>query len=86
MAAAKSGTGLNRARNAMPSFVEEALRQRDLVGAYEARPPYQRNDYLGWITRAKREETRMKRLEQMLAELKQGDVYMKMAWGPGRSP
>jgi hypothetical protein len=38
-------------------------------------PDYQRNDYLSWITRAKREETQQKRLEQMLDELERGHVY-----------
>ena len=50
------------------------------MAAYRARPPYQRNDYLGWIDRAKRPETKARRLQQMLDELEQGDVYMKMAW------
>jgi hypothetical protein len=42
-------------------------------------PPYQQNDYIGWITRARRPETQEKRLDQMLEELEKGDVYMKMA-------
>lgn len=71
---------LSRDINPMPDQVREALRARGLVDAYEARPDYQRNDYLGWIARAKREETRRKRLDQMLDELERGDVYMKMAW------
>ncbi len=50
--------------------------------AYEDRPPYQRNDYLAWIARAKREDTRRKRLNQMLDELEAGDRYMKMSWRP----
>jgi len=50
------------------------------MAAYRARPPYQRNDYLGWIDRAKRPQTKARRLQQMLDELEQGDVYMKMAW------
>ena len=45
---------------------------------YERRPRYQRNDYLGWIARAKRPETREKRIRQMLDELRSGGVYMKM--------
>ena len=53
------------------------------MDAYRARPPYQRNDYLGWIDRAKRPETKERRLGQMLAELEQGDLYMKMAWRGG---
>jgi uncharacterized protein YdeI (YjbR/CyaY-like superfamily) len=68
----------------MPDYVERALVERGLMEAYRERPPHQRNDYVGWIDRAKREETRMRRLEQMLDELDAGDVYMKMEWRPGR--
>jgi uncharacterized protein YdeI (YjbR/CyaY-like superfamily) len=64
----------------MPEFFREALEARGLMDAYNDRPPYQRNDYIGWITRAKRPETQQKRLNQMLDELEKGDVYMKMAW------
>ena len=64
----------------MPEFLRDALEERGLMAAYDRRPPYQRNDYIGWITRAKREETVRKRLAQMLDELERGDVYMKMAW------
>ncbi|MBI5178444.1 MAG: YdeI/OmpD-associated family protein [Nitrospinae bacterium] len=65
--------------------MRDALNKRGLADAYRARPPYQRNDYIGWITRAKREETRQKRLTQMLDELARGDRYMKMAYRP-KSP
>jgi len=71
---------LKRERHPMPDFVLEALNEKGLMSAYRARPDYQQNDYLGWITRAKREETRQKRLAQMLMELEKGDVYMKMVW------
>jgi uncharacterized protein YdeI (YjbR/CyaY-like superfamily) len=67
----------------MPAFVRKALVQRALMEAYRERPPYQRNDYVGWITRAKREATRQKRLEQMLDELERGNRYMKVAYRPG---
>ena len=53
----------------MPGFVRQALEQHGLMPAYRARPPYQQNDYIGWITRAKRPETKEKRLAQMLDEL-----------------
>lgn len=69
-----------RPREAMPGFVEEALSEQKLREAYDLRPPYQRNDYLIWINRAKREVTRRKRLSQMLDELRRGDVYMNMPW------
>jgi uncharacterized protein YdeI (YjbR/CyaY-like superfamily) len=66
----------------MPPDVEAALLGRGLMEAYQARPPYQRNDYLGWIERAVRPETRQKRLAQMLEELARGDAYMHMAYRP----
>ncbi len=67
----------------MPAFVQDALNNHGLMNAYNARPPYQRNDYLGWIARAKLTTTRQKRLDQMLDELRCGKKYMNMAW-PGR--
>ena len=71
-----------RARHAMPDYVRDALNKRGLMDAYRARPAYQRNDYIGWITRAKQESTKQKRLKQMLDELRKGGVYMKMKWNP----
>lgn len=64
----------------MPDFVMAALESEGLAAAYASRPPYQRNDYLGWIARAKRDATRDKRLRQMLDELAAGDTYMGMVW------
>ncbi len=69
-----------RTRYEIPDFIHSALQKRGLMEAYLARPPYQRNDYIGWITRARLNATRQKRLKQMLTELKKGDVYMKMRW------
>lgn len=66
----------------MPDFVLKALKENKLFDAYEARPPYQKNDYIGWVSGAKRDETRGARLAQMLDELRRGDVYMKMAYRP----
>lgn len=67
----------------MPDDIAAALADRGLVAAYAARPAYQQNDYIGWITRAVRPATRRKRLDQMLDELARGGVYMKMAWNGG---
>lgn len=69
-----------RPRYEMPQILHEALNAHNLMDAYLARPPYQQNDYIGWITRAKLETTKQKRLNQMLDELKTGGVYMKMKW------
>jgi len=67
-----------RQRNPMPDFVKTALEENGLMNAFDDRPAYQQNDYLGWINRAKRQETKLKRLQQMLDELKEGGVYMNM--------
>ncbi len=64
----------------MPRFVELTLEEKGLMEKYRDRPGYQQNDYIGWITRAKREETKMKRLNQMLKELEYGGLYMKMKY------
>ncbi len=69
---------LKRPKYPMPDFVKHALDERGLMAAYRERPAYQQNDYLGWINRAKRQETKEKRLHQMLDELKLGGVYMNM--------
>lgn len=66
----------------MPDFIREALIGRDVPDAYLGHPAYQQNDYIGWITRAKRESTREKRLQQMLDELEHGGIYMRMKWRP----
>jgi uncharacterized protein YdeI (YjbR/CyaY-like superfamily) len=68
----------------MPDDVLEELEGRQLLAAYEERPFYQRNDYLGWIGRAKQEATRRRRIDQMLTELDQGGVYMGMDHPPSR--
>ena len=73
---------LKRPIHKIPKYVREALAKRALMEAYRARPAYQQNDYIGWITRAKTDVTLQKRLNQMLDELEAGDVYMNMMWKP----
>jgi len=68
----------------MSDFIPDMLVERGLKEAYRNRPPYQQNDYICWITRAKREETKERRLAQMLVELAIGDQYMKIAYSPRR--
>lgn len=85
MPEAEQGTRGLRPRNAMPEDIAGLLGDRGLWAAYEARPPYQRNDYLGWIGRARREETRVRRIAQMLTELEGGELYMHMSWRTGRA-
>ena len=81
----KDFSRLKRPKHGMPDDVRRALAKRGLTDAYAQRPAYQQNDYLGWILRAKREETRRRRLQQMLDELTAGDVYMKMPYRTKRS-
>jgi len=70
---------LKRSIYPMPDFIQSALLKHGLLEAYQRRPAYQRNDYIGWITGAKQQATREKRLNQMLDELATGDRYMNMA-------
>ncbi|WP_078120103.1 YdeI/OmpD-associated family protein [Thiosocius teredinicola] len=73
---------LKRARQPMPSFVRDALRDANLMEKYLERPAYQQNDYLLWINKAKKDATKQKRLAQMLNELNAGGVYMNMKHAP----
>jgi len=80
--AMSDNSNLQRDIQPMPDDVKAALLRHGLMDRYEERPAYQRNDYLSWIARARREPTRQKRLQQMLAELATGGVYMNMRHGP----
>jgi len=71
---------LTRTRHKMPGYIRDALNERKLMDAYRVRPDYQQNDYIGWITGAKHDETKQKRLAQMLDELEGGRLYMNMKW------
>jgi len=62
----------------MPKEVEERLIRENLMDAYRKRPPYQQNDYLGWILKAKRPETKERRIARMIEELRNGEKYMGM--------
>ena len=75
---AQDFSNLTRDKHAMPKYIKQALKNNGVVSDYEMRPAYQQNDYIGWIERAKRPETKAKRLLQMIDELKSGGVYMKM--------
>ena len=75
-------SNLQRPIQPMPDEIRTTLDDAGLMDEYLERPPYQRNDYLSWITRAKRQDTTDRRLAQMLGELRRGDLYMKMDWRP----
>lgn len=71
-----------RPTHAMPTDVKSALQKAGVADDYAARPHYQRNDYLGWIGRAKQDDTRASRIGQMVDKLRKGGVYMGMKHGP----
>lgn len=71
-----------RARHLVPKDVDAAIDAAGVRKDFELRPPFQQNDYVGWITRAVTDATRTKRLRQMLDELAAGGVYMGMKHGP----
>lgn len=59
---------------AVPDFVQKALDDNPKAKAFfETLAPGYRRDYLRFITEAKREETRMKRLEEALRRLTNGE-------------
>ncbi len=72
----KDYSKLKRPGHALPGFVKQALKKRGLLDAYQKRPAYQQNDYIGWIDEIKLPEIKQKRLDQMLDELEKGGVYM----------
>lgn len=83
MEASVDTSRMKREIHEMPQYVAKAIKDRGVIKAYNSRPAYQQNDYVWWITHAKREQTRQKRLAQMLAELESGGVYMGMKWNAG---
>lgn len=72
-------SNLDRNVQPMPDDIRTRLIERGPLDAYRVRPAYQQNDYLGWIGRGKRAETREKRIVLMVDELDQSGVYMGMA-------
>lgn len=71
---------LKREPNEVPVAIEKELLDNNLIEFFKERPSYQQNDYISWITRAVREDTKKKRLDQMLQELREGNIYMNMKW------
>jgi uncharacterized protein YdeI (YjbR/CyaY-like superfamily) len=76
----------SKLRPPMPGNVRAALAKRELTEAYEARPQYQRDDYLRWIATAVGPAAKQKRLEQMLDELERGGVFKGEPWTPPANP
>ncbi|MWV51425.1 hypothetical protein GRS96_19325 (plasmid) [Rathayibacter sp. VKM Ac-2803] len=73
-----------RSRHPLPDDIAALLDEHGVRAAYDQRPAYQRNDYLGWISRAKAVATRERRIAVMLDELAEGGRYMGMIHAPSR--
>jgi hypothetical protein len=61
----------------MTPDIKQALEATGLRADFDHRPPYQRNEYLAWVTRAEHPDIRAKRLKQMLDELGKGGLYKR---------
>jgi len=62
-----------RADFEMPDDFETALREQSgVLDAFEAMPPSHRREYLEWITSAKREDTRLRRIAKAVAQISDG--------------
>ena len=59
----------------LPPYIRTALEERPAVRRhFEALPPEQRRRYFAWVHSAKREETRLRRLDEALGLLAKGKV------------
>ena len=65
-------------RRPIPDFIRKALQDNILMAVYLSRQTFQRNEYVAWIMRAKKSETREQRLSQMLDELARGGQRMTL--------
>jgi uncharacterized protein YdeI (YjbR/CyaY-like superfamily) len=66
----------------VPDYFMAALKKnRKALAAFEAFPPSHRREYVEWLTEAKREETRQRRLETAITQIAEGKPqnwkYMK---------
>ncbi|MDB5181411.1 MAG: hypothetical protein JWP13_174 [Candidatus Saccharibacteria bacterium] len=59
----------------VPAEYAAILRDHNAYELYENRPYYQQKGWIQWIEGAKRDETKQKRIEEMLLELEEG-TYM----------
>jgi uncharacterized protein YdeI (YjbR/CyaY-like superfamily) len=59
----------------LPEYIQAALRKHPIASRhFEALPPEQRRRYFAWIESAKREETKLRRLQEAIRLLASGQV------------
>ena len=66
----------------MPGSVSSALAKKNLMEAFRARPDYQQNGYLKWISDGAGPAAKQRRLDQMLDELQKGGLFKGESWTP----
>lgn len=76
--------GVPRSQKPLSDCLKARLIQEGQLENYNTRPRYQRTDYISWIEKAVRTETREKRISQMIEELRNGDAYMGMVYNAKR--
>jgi uncharacterized protein YdeI (YjbR/CyaY-like superfamily) len=70
----------------MPGNIKAALQKRKLLEAFDARPAYQRDEYLKWVALAAGPAAKQKRLDQMLDELEKGGLFKGEPYTPPKKP
>jgi uncharacterized protein YdeI (YjbR/CyaY-like superfamily) len=70
----RSGDAPRPSLSEIPEYVQEALRKHPAAAStFESLAPSHRRAYLGWIDSAKRQETKMKRLDEAIRMLTTGE-------------
>ena len=54
------------------NLLEILKKDKTAFATYEKLPPSQKNEYASWIISAKKEETKIRRIEKMITMLKKG--------------
>jgi hypothetical protein len=66
----------------IPGTVQSALAKKHLVDAFQARPDYQRRDYLKAIEHAFGTAAKQKLIDQLVADLEHGKQFQGKPWEP----
>ena len=64
----------------LPADVRHALVGHGVLGAFKERSPYQQDDHIARVNRARVVESRVARVMELVAELQHGDPFMRTAW------
>ena len=71
---ARSGDAPRPSATELPVYIQQALKRRPVAWKYfESLPPSHRRRYIAWIDFAKREETKLKRLDEAIRMLSKGE-------------